>query len=54
MAEDFVESRQERREKKRLAEREKMAKHGKGLAQMYKDALLKRLGFGKDRSKNGA
>lgn len=51
MVNEYPESRQERRDKKRQAEREKMAKHGKGLAQIYKDALLKRLGWGKNRSK---
>jgi hypothetical protein len=49
MPDEFPESRQERREKKRLAEQEKMAKHGRGLAQMYKDAIMKRLGLGKKR-----
>ncbi len=43
----YQESRPERREKKREAQREKMAKHGKGMAQMYRDAILKRLGLGK-------
>jgi hypothetical protein len=49
---EYPESRQERRDKKRQAEREKIAKHGKGLAQMYKDALLKRLGWGKKSPKS--
>ena len=46
MTDEFPESRQERRDKKHQAEREKMAKHGKNLAQIYKDALMKRLGLG--------
>jgi hypothetical protein len=49
MSEDYLEPRQERREKKQLAEREKMAKHGRGLAQMYRDSILKRLGWGKSK-----
>jgi hypothetical protein len=47
MGDDYPESRQERREKRRRAEREKMAKHGKSIVQMYKDAILKRLGLKK-------
>ena len=43
MDDSCSQSRQERREIKRHAERKRMTKHGKGLAQMYKDALLKRL-----------
>jgi len=43
VTEDYPEPRQERREKKRQAEREKMAKHGKNLVQVYRDAVLKRL-----------
>ena len=46
---EYSESRQERRERKRTARREKMAKHGKGLAQMYRDVIMKRLGWGRDR-----
>ncbi|MCL2149645.1 MAG: hypothetical protein FWH51_01760 [Dehalococcoidia bacterium] len=42
MASEYPEPRQERRERKHRAERERMAKHGKGLAQVYKDAVLKR------------
>ena len=49
VTDEYPESRQERRDKKQQAEREKMAKHGKSLAQMYKDALLKRLGMIKNR-----
>lgn len=40
----YPESRQERRGKKLQAERERMAKHGKGTGQVYKNALLKRAG----------
>jgi hypothetical protein len=50
--EEHPEPRQERRERKRQAERDKMDKHGKGLAQMYKDAVAKRLGENKDKPKD--
>jgi len=38
-----IESRQERREKKLRKKRERMPKHGKNLAKIYMDAILKRL-----------
>ena len=38
------ETRQERRERKLRAKRERVVKHGKSLAQHYRDAILKRLG----------
>jgi hypothetical protein len=38
-----VETRQERREKKLKKKRERMAKHGKNLARIYMDAIMKRL-----------
>lgn len=38
-----IETRQERREKKLKRKREKMPKHGKNLAKIYMDAILKRL-----------
>jgi hypothetical protein len=47
MTEEYPESNQERREKRRAAKEAKMAKHGKGLASVYRDAVLKRLGLGK-------
>ena len=37
------ETRQERREKKLKKKRERMAKHGKSLARIYMDAIMKRL-----------
>jgi hypothetical protein len=37
------ETRQERREKKQKKERERIPKHGKSLARVYQDAVLKRL-----------
>jgi len=38
-----TETRQERREKKLQKKRERMQKHGKNLAKIYMDAILKRL-----------
>lgn len=43
MSED-LETRQERREKKLKKKRERIAKHGKNLARVYMDAIMKRLG----------
>ena len=37
------ETRQERREKKLRKKRERVPKHGKNLARVYMDAILKRL-----------
>ena len=36
-------TRQERRDRKRRKKRERMAKHGKNLARVYIDAVVKRL-----------
>ncbi len=36
-------TRSERREKRRLKKKERMPKHGKSLARIYRDAVLKRL-----------
>jgi len=47
MTEEYPESKQERREKRRAAKEAKMAKHSKGLASIYRDAVLKRLGLRK-------
>jgi hypothetical protein len=38
-----VETRQERREKKLKKKQERIQKHGKNLARIYMDAILKRL-----------
>ena len=38
-----IESRQERREQKLKKKRERIPKHGKNLAKIYMDAILKRL-----------
>ena len=47
MSDEELESRQERREKKLRKKRERIAKHGKSLARVYMDAILKRLGRGR-------
>jgi len=38
-----AETRQERRERRLRKKREQIPKHGRNLAQIYKDAILKRL-----------
>jgi hypothetical protein len=38
-----IETKQERREKKLKKKRERMPKHGKNLAKIYMDAIMKRL-----------
>ncbi len=43
MDDNGLETRQERRQKKLLKKKERIAKHGKNLASVYKDAILKRL-----------
>ncbi len=43
------ETRQERREKKLKKKRERIAKHGKNLARVYMDAIMKRLGRGREK-----
>jgi hypothetical protein len=40
---DEIETKQERREKKLQKKRERMAKHGKNIAKVYMDAIMKRL-----------
>ena len=42
--ENGIETRQERRQKKLEKKKERIRKHGKSLAQTYRDAILKRLG----------
>ncbi|MDD5038084.1 MAG: hypothetical protein PHN78_02045 [Dehalococcoidales bacterium] len=39
----YSETRQERREKKLKKRRERIAQHGKGLAKVYMNAVMKRL-----------
>ncbi len=43
MNEKRVETRQERRERKLKKKRERIPKHGKNLARIYVEAILKRL-----------
>ena len=43
MSNGRMETRQERREKKLKKKRERMSKHGKNLAKIYMDAIVKRL-----------
>ncbi|MFC2021239.1 hypothetical protein ACFLU1_05615 [Chloroflexota bacterium] len=47
MENNHAETKQERREKKRRKKREQVQKHGKNLATIYKEAILKRLRGGK-------
>ena len=44
MSDNKAETKQERREKRLKKKQERMAKHGKNLAKIYMDAILKRLG----------
>ncbi len=43
MSDNEVETRQERREKKLKKKRERIPKHGKNLAKIYMDAIMRRL-----------
>ncbi len=43
MSHDELETKQERRERKLRKKRERIAKHGKNLAKVYMDAIMKRL-----------
>ncbi len=43
MNEEKVKTRQERREKRLKKKRERIPKHGRNLAKIYMDAILKRL-----------
>ena len=47
MSDDDLDTKQERREKKLKKKRERMSKHGKNIARVYMDAILKRLGRGR-------
>ena len=51
MNNEHAETRQERREKKLKKKRERIPKHGKNLARVYIDAIMKRLKRGKVRKK---
>ena len=43
MEEEYRETRQERRERKLTSKRERVKKHGRNLAQLYKAAIAKRI-----------
>jgi hypothetical protein len=43
MSNEKIETKQERREKKLKKKRERIPQHGKNLARIYMDAILKRL-----------
>jgi hypothetical protein len=43
MNDEEMETRQQRRDKRRQNKKERIAKHGKGLARQYINAILKRL-----------
>ena len=43
MNDDRTETRQERRDRKLRKKREKMPKHGRSLARVYMEAIMKRL-----------
>ncbi len=43
MNDEEMETRQQRRDKRLQKKKERMAKHGKNLAKVYMDAILKRL-----------
>ena len=47
MDDNHTETKQERRDKKLKKKKEQVRQHGKGLATIYKEAVLKRLGRGK-------
>jgi hypothetical protein len=47
MTEEELKTRQEKREKKLKKKRERMSKHGKNLARVYMDAIIKRLRGGR-------
>jgi transposase-like protein len=47
VSDEEIETKQERREKKLKKKQERMPKHGKNLARVYMDAILKRLRRGK-------
>lgn len=47
MTDDDLETKQQRRDKKLKKKRERMSKHGKNLARVYMDAIIKRLRRGR-------
>ena len=53
MDDNGVETKQERREKKLQKRKERVAKHGKNLAHLYKEAILKRIGRLRNQKEKG-
>jgi hypothetical protein len=51
VTDEYLEPRQERRQQRLESRKAKMSKHGKGLVQIYRDAILKRLGLDKNKPK---
>ena len=51
MNDEPLETRQERREKKLQKKRERMAKHGKNIAIVYMNAIMKRISMKRFRKK---
>ena len=51
MTNEEIETKQERRERKLQHKRERMAKHGKSIARVYMDAIMKRLSMKRFRRK---
>ncbi len=47
MSDDELETKQQRRDKKLKKKRERMSKHGKNIARVYMDAIIKRLRRGR-------
>ena len=43
MDEEYRETRQERRERKLTSKKERVKKHNRNLAQLYKEAIIKRI-----------
>jgi len=43
LEDNYRETRQERRERKLTAKRERVRKHGRNLARIYKEAIMKRI-----------
>ena len=52
MKNEDIETRQERREDRLRKKKERIPKHGKGLARIYMDAILKRLKGKEDKEKD--
>ena len=53
MNNDQPETKQERRERKLRKKRERILQHGKGLAQIYKEAIIKRISYLRKENQKG-